>query len=160
MNEPDLFSFSATRKPEDRIRELRGLLEHHNRLYYTQAAPEISDAEYDKLYRELEDLEKTHPHLKDPNSPTLRVGGAPTKGFQQIRHAVPMLSIDDVFELGAEAMAKAGADRPEQEAAREGRRRFGRERHGARVGRHPRGRHRRQPVRARWAERHERPLPP
>ncbi len=91
------------------------MLEHHNRLYYTQAAPEISDAEYDQLFRELEELEKNHPELHDPNSPTRRVGGAPIEGFQQIRHAVPMLSIDDVFELGPEAMAKSAATRPEQE---------------------------------------------
>jgi DNA ligase (NAD+) len=116
MSEPDLFSLAAAKiSPEPRIRELRKLLEYHNRLYYTQATPEISDAEYDKLYRELEDLEKQHPEFHDPNSPTLRVGGAPIEGFQQIRHAVPMLSIDDVFELSAEAMAKTGAARPEQE---------------------------------------------
>jgi len=115
MVEPDLFSLYTENKPEDRIRELRSLLEHHNRLYYTQAAPEISDAEYDKLYRELEDLEKKHPDLLASDSPTRRVGGAPIDGFQQIRHTVPMLSIDDVFELSADAMAKAGASRPEQE---------------------------------------------
>ena len=115
MAEPDLFSFSPPPGPEARIRELRTALDHHNRLYYTQATPEISDAEYDKLFRELEELEKKHPEFHDPNSPTLRVGGAPIEGFQQIRHAVPMLSIDDVFELGAEAMEKSGAARPEQE---------------------------------------------
>ena len=115
MAEPDLFSFSASPGPQERIRELRELLDHHNQLYYTQAAPEISDAEYDKLYRELEELEKKHPAFHDPDSPTRRVGGAPIAGFQQIRHAVPMLSIDDVFELGPEAMAKSGAARPEQE---------------------------------------------
>jgi DNA ligase (NAD+) len=115
MAEPDLFSFSAAARPQERIRELCNLLEHHNRLYYIQADPEISDAEYDRLFRELEELEQQHPALRDPDSPTRRVGGAPIKGFQQIRHAVPMLSIDDVFELSAEAMTKAGADRPEQE---------------------------------------------
>jgi len=115
MAEPDLFSRADTQQPEARIRELRSLLEHHNRLYYTQAAPEISDADYDQLFRELEELEKNHPALHAPNSPTRRVGGAPIEGFQQIRHAVPMLSIDDVFELGPEAMAKSAATRPEQE---------------------------------------------
>jgi DNA ligase (NAD+) len=99
MSEPDLFSNHVTPVPEVRVRELRAELEHHNRLYYNQAAPEISDAEYDKLFRELEELEKKHPELHDPNSPTLRVGGEPIDGFQQIRHEVPMLSIDDVFEL-------------------------------------------------------------
>lgn len=83
----------------DRIQQLRSELERHNRLYYTDANPEISDAEYDKLYRELEELEAKHPEFGDPNSPTKRVGGAPLDSFQQVRHLVPMLSIDDVFEL-------------------------------------------------------------
>ena len=84
---------------EERIHKLRSDLEHQNRLYYTDAAPEISDAEYDKLYRELEDLEKKHPEFDDPNSPTKRVGGEPLDSFKQVRHLVRMLSIDDVFEL-------------------------------------------------------------
>jgi hypothetical protein len=115
MSEPDLFSLAQARSPASRIRELRAELARHNQLYYTQANPEISDAEYDQLYRELEELEKLHPELRDPDSPTLRVGGAPIDGFQQIQHAVPMLSIDDVFELGPDALAKSGAARPEQE---------------------------------------------
>jgi len=92
----DLFSFVS---PETRISQLRSELERHNRLYYLEATPEISDTEYDKLYRELEELEAEHPEFADPNSPTQRVGGAPIEGFQQVRHLVPMLSIDDVFEL-------------------------------------------------------------
>ncbi len=104
MVEPDLFSLPPRPGPAARIRELRAALNHHNQLYYSQAAPEISDAEYDKLFRELEDLEKSHPEFHDPNSPTLRVGGAPIDGFQQIQHAVKMLSIDDVFELSPEAI--------------------------------------------------------
>jgi len=115
MAEPDLFSQQPATDPAARVGELRASLDHHNRLYYNNAAPEISDAEYDKLFRELEQLEAAHPEFHDANSPTLRVGGAPIEGFQQIRHAVPMLSIDDVFELGPEAMEKAGAERPEQE---------------------------------------------
>src|SRR6478735_12278137 len=106
MAEPDLFSIAQPPAAETRIRELRTALDHHNRLYYTQATPEISDAEYDKLFRELEELEKKHPEFHDANSPTQRVGGAPIEGFQQIKHAVPMLSIDDVFELSPEAIAK------------------------------------------------------
>lgn len=113
MDEPDFFSSAPT--PEARMRELRSQLDHHNRLYYNKATPEISDAEYDKLFRELELLEKDHPEFHDPNSPTLRVGGAPIEGFQQIQHAVPMLSIDDVFELSPEGLKKSGATRPEQE---------------------------------------------
>lgn len=92
----DLFSRPS---PEARIRELRKELERHNRLYYQDATPEISDADYDKLYRELEQLEAAHPELASPDSPTRRVGGAPLESFQQVRHLVPMLSIDDVFEL-------------------------------------------------------------
>jgi DNA ligase (NAD+) len=96
-DELDLFSFTPA--PEKRVAELRQLLDHHNNLYYTQAEPEISDADYDKLFRELEELEIKHPHLADPNSPTQRVGSKPLEGFSQITHPVPMLSIDDVFEL-------------------------------------------------------------
>lgn len=81
----------------DRISELRAALEHHNQLYYVEATPQISDADYDKLFRELEELEAAHPELDDPNSPTRRVGGAPLEGFEQVQHLVPMLSIDDVF---------------------------------------------------------------
>ncbi len=113
MAEHDLFSNALP--PLDRIGELRALLDHHNRLYYNKATPDISDAEYDLFFRELENLEAKYPEFHDPNSPTLRVGGAPIEGFQQIQHAVPMLSIDDVFELGAEAMQKSDATRPEQE---------------------------------------------
>ena len=84
---------------EDRIHQLRSELDRHNRLYYMDAAPEISDADYDKLYRELEELEAKHPEFDNPNSPTKRVGGAPLDSFKQVRHLVRMLSIDDVFEL-------------------------------------------------------------
>ena len=115
MAEQDLFSISPPSGPETRILGLRSSLDYHNRLYYNNAAPEISDAEYDQLFRELEELEKKYPEFHDANSPTLRVGGAPIEGFQQIQHAVPMLSIDDVFELGTEAIEKSGATCPEQE---------------------------------------------
>lgn len=81
-----------------RAGHLRSELRRHNRLYYEQAEPEISDAEYDALFLELEKLEQAHPELADPDSPTRRVGGAPLQGFNQIRHTVPMLSIDDIFE--------------------------------------------------------------
>jgi DNA ligase (NAD+) len=94
----DLFN-TCMAGTEDRILHLRSELERHNRLYYTDAAPEVSDAEYDKLYRELEELEKKHPEFDDPNSPTKRVGGEPLDSFKQVKHLVRMLSIDDVFEL-------------------------------------------------------------
>lgn len=102
--EMDLFSFSPSTPPSpaERIQELSNIILHHDDLYYNQASPEISDAEYDKLFRELEELEDKHPQLKSPNSPTQRVGGKPIEGFQQITHAVPMLSIDDVFEWSEE----------------------------------------------------------
>jgi DNA ligase (NAD+) len=114
MAEPDLFSLSPAPSPEPRMRGLQTSLEHHDRLY-NLGKPEVSDAEFDRLYRELETLEAKHPELRDPNSITQRVGGAPIEGFQQIRHAVPMLSIDDVFELSAEGVEKAGATCTEQE---------------------------------------------
>ena len=95
--------------------ELRRQLEHHNRLYYSKATPEISDAEYDRLFRELEELERKHPELHDPDSPTLRVGGEPIEGFEKVRHLVPMLSIDDVFELTPEALEKSPGTRAEKE---------------------------------------------
>ena len=94
----DLFN-TCLAGTEERIRHLRAELERHNRLYYMEAVPEISDAEYDKLYRELEELEARYPEFNDPNSPTQRVGGAPLESFRQVRHLVRMLSIDDVFEL-------------------------------------------------------------
>ncbi|MEM9080799.1 MAG: NAD-dependent DNA ligase LigA [Verrucomicrobiota bacterium] len=82
-----------------RIAQLRTDLHRHNRLYYTDASPEISDAEYDNLLNELRDLEAQHPDLADPNSPTQRVGGEPLDGFEQVTHLAPMLSIEDVHEL-------------------------------------------------------------
>jgi DNA ligase (NAD+) len=107
----DLFSLAPKQpepeSPKQRIEQLRKQLHHHNDLYYQQALPEISDAEYDRLYRELEDLEKKHPEFADENSPTQRVGGAPLAAFQQRDHLVPMLSIDDVFELKDAAVPEA-----------------------------------------------------
>ena len=82
---------------DNRIAELRAELNRHNQLYYQDAQPEVSDAEYDRLFRELEDLEKANPEFHDPNSPTHRVGGAPLETFEQRAHLLPMLSIDDLF---------------------------------------------------------------
>ena len=79
------------------IARLSADLERHNRLYYEKAAPEISDHDYDKLFRDLELLEEAWPALASPNSPTKRVGSDVLDGFEQREHAVPMLSIDDVF---------------------------------------------------------------
>lgn len=85
--------------PADQVAELTRTLEHHNRLYYIEAQPEISDAEYDRLLNELKQLEAQHPELLSPHSPTQRVGGAPLKHFEQRAHLRPMLSIEDVHEL-------------------------------------------------------------
>jgi hypothetical protein len=76
-----------------RVAELREQIARHDRLYYEMDAPEIPDAEYDRLFRELQALEAEHPELLTPDSPTQRVGGKPLVGFSPVRHAVPMLSI-------------------------------------------------------------------
>ncbi len=76
-----------------RIAQLRAEIERHNHAYYVLDAPTIPDAEYDKLFRELQALEAQHPELLTPDSPTQRVGGKVLEGFAPVRHAVPMLSI-------------------------------------------------------------------
>ena len=76
---------------------LRQELERHNHLYYIEARPEISDPEYDRLLRELADLETAHPQLATPDSPTQRVGGAPLAEFVTRAHAVPMMSLDNTY---------------------------------------------------------------
>jgi len=81
----------------EKIRSLRKTLERHSYLYYVCDAPEITDAEYDRLFRELEELERAHPEYDDPNSPTKRVGGAPSEKFEKVRHEVPLGSLRDVF---------------------------------------------------------------
>ena len=78
---------------------LRAELERHNRLYYVEARPEISDREFDRLLRELQDLEAAHPDLATPDSPTQRVGGAPLAGFSPVKHAVPMMSLDNTYSV-------------------------------------------------------------
>lgn len=87
----------------ERIEELRKLLRYHARKYYVEDSPEISDFEYDRMFRELQELEQAHPELDDPDSPTHRVGGAALERFDKVVHAVPMRSLQDVFsfdELG------------------------------------------------------------
>jgi len=83
--------------PELRILELRDQISHHDSLYYEQAKPEISDREYDALYRELVDLERVHPELISLDSPTQKVGGRPQGAFAQVRHLVPMQSLDNTY---------------------------------------------------------------
>lgn len=80
-----------------RAAELRKLLEYHNHRYYVLDSPEISDSEWDRLFRELQDLEASDPSLKTPDSPTQRIGSAPLASFQQAQHLVPMLSLDNAF---------------------------------------------------------------
>lgn len=80
-----------------RIEELRAQIREHDRRYYEEAAPTISDREYDRLYKELRDLEAKHPDFVTPDSPTQSVGGKPLQAFAQIQHRVPMLSLDNTY---------------------------------------------------------------
>ena len=72
-------------------------IEHHNRLYYTQDSPSISDYEYDQMMLELQSIEAQFPQLLTVDSPTQRVGAAPLDSFQQIKHEMPMLSLSNGF---------------------------------------------------------------
>ena len=85
------------KKPAARAAELRRILERANHAYYLLDKPEMSDAEYDRLFRELQALEAEHPELQSPDSPTLRVGGDPATTFRKHRHIVPMLSLANAF---------------------------------------------------------------
>ena len=82
---------------KSRITELRSLLKEYNRLYYVQNAPVVSDFEFDRLMRELLDLEKQYPDMADPDSPTQKVGSDLSKGFRQVSHRYPMLSLDNTY---------------------------------------------------------------
>jgi DNA ligase (NAD+) len=99
-----------------RIEELRELVRYHNRRYYVEDAPEISDAEYDALYKELELLENEHPELVTTDSPTQRIGSEPLEEFEQVMHAVPMLSLsnarklEDLYEWDARVRRLLGDD--------------------------------------------------
>ncbi len=85
--------------------QLRAKLQHHAHLYYVRDAPELPDAEYDKLFQRLSALETEHPELQAPDSPTRRVGGAVLEGFAKVRHKVPMLSIRTETDITAEGAA-------------------------------------------------------
>jgi DNA ligase (NAD+) len=82
----------------ERIETLAAEIREHDYRYYTLDRPTISDAQYDKLFRELKALEEEFPDLRPPDSPTLRVGGAPRAGFRKVRHVRPMLSLDSLME--------------------------------------------------------------
>jgi DNA ligase (NAD+) len=84
---------------QQHIESLRTELERHNRLYYVDAYPEISDLEYDQLLKQLDQLEADHPEFDSPDSPTHKVGGEPVEGFNSVEHRVPMISIDNVYEI-------------------------------------------------------------
>src|SRR6476661_8554344 len=83
--------------PAARAAELRRRIDDANHRYYVLDDPALPDAEYDRLLRELEALEAAHPKLRDPNSPTARVGSAPSGKFAPVSHAVPMLSLGNAF---------------------------------------------------------------
>jgi DNA ligase (NAD+) len=99
-------------KARARADELRRAIEEHNHRYYVLDAPSIPDAEYDRLFRELMELERAHPQLVTPESPTQRVGGAPLEEFPQVVHRTPMLSLNNAFS-GEDV---AGFDRRAREA--------------------------------------------
>src|SRR5262245_60233615 len=82
---------------EKRMEQLREEIRKHDRLYYEEATPVISDREYDRFYKELADLETQFPDLVRPDSPTQRVGGKPLKAFEQVSHLIPMLSLDNTY---------------------------------------------------------------
>ncbi|MBN1908888.1 MAG: NAD-dependent DNA ligase LigA [Pirellulales bacterium] len=85
--------------PAEQAARLREEIRHHDRKYYVEAAPEITDLEYDRLLTKLRDLEAAHPELITPDSPTRRIGDQPVEGLEQVDHRVPMLSIDNTYDL-------------------------------------------------------------
>ena len=91
-------SIPALRKEAE---ELREKIRRHEYLYYVEDAPEISDAKFDLLMNRLKEIEAAHPELATPDSPTVRVGGTPREGFTTVRHARPMLSLDNAFSYDA-----------------------------------------------------------
>jgi DNA ligase (NAD+) len=108
---------ARTPSPRKRIEELRTLIRTHNELYYGQDSPEVSDAEYDALVRELQDLEAKHPEFSDAESPSEVVGAAAVTTFDPVVHAVPMTSLDNAMdedELRAwgDRIAKGLGDQP------------------------------------------------
>jgi DNA ligase (NAD+) len=88
----------------EQVAQLRQALEHHNRAYYERDNPEISDAQYDGLMRQLQELERQYPSLQTPDSPTQRVGGMALESFDSVKHSVAMLSLGNAFD-GAEVKA-------------------------------------------------------
>src|SRR6201998_4056785 len=87
----------APKDAEKKIEALREKIRHHEYQYFVLDSPEISDQEFDKLTKQLKDLEAEHPELVTPDSPTQRVGGKPREGFVKARHSSPMLSLDNAY---------------------------------------------------------------
>ncbi|MBI4435953.1 MAG: NAD-dependent DNA ligase LigA [Candidatus Omnitrophica bacterium] len=83
--------------PKEEIEKLKSLIRTHDRKYYVENRPEISDTEYDRLLRQLQELEEAYPQWKTPDSPTQRVGGGPIKGFKPVHHGIRMLSMDNTY---------------------------------------------------------------
>ena len=88
-----------TPKPADEIEKLRELIRYHDRKYYVEAQPEISDREYDRLMDRLKELEAKHPELVTDDSPTSRVGDRPVAGLKPVEHRLPMLSIENTYSV-------------------------------------------------------------
>ena len=86
-----------SKHPQQEIERLRDEIRYHDRKYYVEAQPEISDLEYDRLLQRLKDLEAEHPELITPDSPTQRIGDQPVAELNQVRHRVPMLSIENTY---------------------------------------------------------------
>lgn len=87
-----------TEKIRKQIEKLREEINRHNRIYYTESRREITDLEYDKLYKQLEKLEEEHPEYDSEESPTKKVGGEPIEGFNTVQHRIRMLSIDNIYD--------------------------------------------------------------
>ena len=102
--------------PQQRLEELRQAIRRHDELYYVHSRPEISDAEYDKLFRKLEDLEHQFPECITPDSPTQRIGGAPLPQFQKVQHEFSLLSLDSEM---AEDSVRAFDERVHRELGEE-----------------------------------------
>src|SRR5262249_19543818 len=96
-NPQSAFRNLMSSSPEQRLKELRDAIRHHEERYYIHNAPEIADEEFDRLLHELERLEADYPDLVTPDSPTQRVAGRPTDGFPTVEHLMPMLSLDNAY---------------------------------------------------------------
>ena len=114
---------AVTQSARRRVEALRRDIETHSHRYYVLDAPTIPDSEYDRMFRELLELEAAHPDLVTPDSPTQRVGGMPLQEFPQVVHAVPMLSLNNAFSdedvIGFDRRAREGLDKDEIEYAAE-----------------------------------------